>query len=87
MSPILNLKAFSFATKNDCWLLVVKKEDKGVVDLLASLCKMYETSEEELRKTMVKTNNVVAEILKKKPCLASECKNGNLDNIVTGLYK
>ncbi|KAI3734061.1 hypothetical protein L6452_13522 [Arctium lappa] len=53
------------------------KEDKGV-DLLASLCNMYETSEEELRKTMAKTNNVVAEILKKKP---SECPNGNLDNI------
>lgn len=60
----------------------VKKEDKGV-DLLASLCNMYETSEDELRKTMVKTNNVVAEILKKKPCLASECQNGNLENIDT----
>ncbi|KVH95741.1 Cyclin-like protein [Cynara cardunculus var. scolymus] len=58
------------------------KKDKGV-DLLASLCNMYETSEEELRKTMAKTNNVVAEILKKKPCLASECPNGNLDNIDT----
>ncbi|KAJ0560227.1 Retinoblastoma-related protein [Helianthus annuus] len=60
----------------------VKKDEKGV-DLLASLCNMYETSEEELRKTMVKTNNVVEDILKKKPCLASECKNGNLDNIDT----
>ncbi|XP_076892687.1 retinoblastoma-related protein-like [Bidens hawaiensis] len=60
----------------------VKKDDKGV-DLLASLCVMYETSEEELRKLMVKANDVVAEILKKKPCLASECKNGNLDNIDT----
>ena len=46
---------------------------------------MYETSEDELRKTMVKTNNVVAEILKKKPCLASECQNGDLENIDTGL--
>ncbi|PWA14709.1 retinoblastoma-related protein [Artemisia annua] len=54
--------------------------DKGV-DLLASLCKFYETSEDEVKKTLVKTNNVVAEILKKKPCLASECKNGNLENI------
>ncbi|XP_071692132.1 retinoblastoma-related protein [Rutidosis leptorrhynchoides] len=58
------------------------KKDKGV-DLLASLCNMYETSEDELRKTMVKTNNVVAEILKKKPCLASECQNGDLENIDT----
>lgn len=60
----------------------VKKDDKGV-DLLASLCIMYETSEEELRKIMVQTNNVVAEILKKKPCLASECQNGSLENIDT----
>lgn len=58
----------------------VIKDDKSV-DLLASLCKIYETSEDEVRKTLVKTNNVVAEILKKKPCLASECKNGNLENI------
>lgn len=60
----------------------VKKEDKGV-DLLASLCNMYETSEDELRKTMVRTNIVVEEILMKNPCSASECQNGNLDNIDT----
>lgn len=60
----------------------VKKEDKGV-DLLASLCNMYETSEYELRKTMVRTNVVVEEILNKNPCSGSECQNGNLDNIDT----
>nr|XP_043606150.1 retinoblastoma-related protein isoform X2 [Erigeron canadensis] len=60
----------------------VIKEGKGV-DLLASLCNMYETSEDELRKTMVKSNTVVADILKKQPCLASESQNGNLDNIDT----
>nr|B1ABR6.1 RecName: Full=Retinoblastoma-related protein [Hieracium piloselloides]ABZ85628.1 retinoblastoma-related protein [Hieracium piloselloides] len=60
----------------------VKKDDK-VVDLLASLCNMYETSEDELRKTMVRTNIVVEEILKKDPSMASECTNGNLDNIDT----
>lgn len=63
-------------------LIAAKKEDKGV-DLLASLCNMYETSEDELRKTMVRTNIVVEEILMKNPCSASECQNGNLDNIDT----
>ncbi|KAG8657616.1 hypothetical protein MANES_03G097800v8 [Manihot esculenta] len=58
----------------------VKKGDKGV-DLLASLCNKYDTSEDELRKTMEKTNDIIADILKKRPCLASECKNENLDNI------
>ncbi|KAL4570058.1 hypothetical protein LXL04_025708 [Taraxacum kok-saghyz] len=57
----------------------VKKEGKGV-DLLASLCNMYETSEEELRKTFVKTNEVVTKILKKNP---SESQNGNLDDFYT----
>lgn len=45
---------------------------------------MYETSEDELRKTMEKTNNLIESILKKKPCLASECKIENLDNINAG---
>ncbi|KAF2302920.1 hypothetical protein GH714_011041 [Hevea brasiliensis] len=61
-------------------LITVKKDDKGV-DLLASLCNKYETSEDELRKTMEKTNNLIADILKKKPCLASEFKTENLDYI------
>ncbi|KDP40561.1 hypothetical protein JCGZ_24560 [Jatropha curcas] len=60
----------------------VKKGDKGV-DLLASLCNKYNTSEDELRKTMEKTNNLIADLLKKKPHLASEYKNENLDNINT----
>ncbi|PIM97827.1 Rb (Retinoblastoma tumor suppressor)-related protein [Handroanthus impetiginosus] len=57
------------------------KGDKA--DLLASLCHMYETSEDELRQTLEKANNLITDILKKKPCLASECKSGNLENIVT----
>ncbi|KAK1368287.1 retinoblastoma-related protein [Heracleum sosnowskyi] len=60
----------------------IKKGDKGV-DIIASLCKMYETSEDELRKTMEKTNKLIESILKKKPCLASECKVENLNNIST----
>ncbi|XP_021888375.1 retinoblastoma-related protein [Carica papaya] len=58
----------------------VKKGDKGV-DLLASLCNIYDTSEEELRKTMEKANDLIASLLKKKPCSASECQTENLENI------
>lgn len=65
------------------FFLTVKKGDEGV-DIIVSLCKMYETSEDELRKTMEKTNKLIESILKKKPCLASECKVENLDNISTG---
>ncbi|KAL3844511.1 hypothetical protein ACJIZ3_001914 [Penstemon smallii] len=60
---------------------IVMKGDK--IDLLASLCKEYDTSEDELRKTLEKTNNLIADILKKQPCLASECKPKNFENIVT----
>ncbi|XP_065867639.1 retinoblastoma-related protein [Euphorbia lathyris] len=60
----------------------VKKVDKGV-DLLASLCNQYDISEDDLRKILEKTNNLIVDILKKKPHLASECKNKNLENINT----
>ncbi|CAB4320419.1 unnamed protein product [Prunus armeniaca] len=58
----------------------VKKGSKGV-DLLASLCNIYDTSEDELRKTMEMANALIADILKKKPCSASECRNKNLENM------
>ncbi|WOG90025.1 hypothetical protein DCAR_0209266 [Daucus carota subsp. sativus] len=60
----------------------INKGNKGV-DLIASLCKMFETSEEELRKTNDKTNEVIESILKHKPCLASECEHENLCNMCT----
>nr|DAD30372.1 TPA_asm: hypothetical protein HUJ06_009223 [Nelumbo nucifera] len=60
----------------------VRKGNKSV-DLLASLCKIYDTSEDELKRTMEKSNNLIVDILKKQPCLASECKTENLDNIDT----
>jgi len=56
------------------------------VDLLASLCNICNTTEDELRKTMEKANNVIADILKKKPCLASECETENLENIDKGSF-
>ena len=64
----------------------VKKGHKGV-DLLASLCNKYNTSEEELRKTMRKTNDLIENILKKKPLLAPEHKNESLKNIDSGIFK
>ena len=67
-------------------MISVRKSDKGV-DLLASLCDIYETSEDDVRKTMEQTNNVIVDILKKKPCLASECKSENLANINPGQSK
>ncbi|KAL6969603.1 Retinoblastoma-related protein 1 [Sarracenia purpurea var. burkii] len=42
------------------------------VDLLASLCNIYETSEDDLRKKMEKANGLIADILKRNPCPASE---------------
>ncbi|XP_020587737.1 retinoblastoma-related protein isoform X2 [Phalaenopsis equestris] len=55
-----------------------KKTEKGV-DLLASLCDIYHTSEDELKITLEKTNKLIADILNKKPRPASECKTQNLD--------
>ncbi|GMI86207.1 RETINOBLASTOMA-RELATED, RETINOBLASTOMA 1, RETINOBLASTOMA-RELATED PROTEIN 1 [Hibiscus trionum] len=60
----------------------VKKGDKGV-DLLASLCTMYDASEDDLRKTMEMTNKLIEDILKKKPCPAAECNMETLENIDT----
>lgn len=62
--------------------LIVMNGDK--VDLFASLCKIYETSEDELRKTIDKVNNLITEKLKKNSCLATECQTDNLKNIDTG---
>lgn len=60
---------------------IVMKGDKA--DLLASLCNMYDTSEDVLRQTLEKANNLITDILKKNPCLASERTPENLENIVT----
>ncbi|KAF8400097.1 hypothetical protein HHK36_015972 [Tetracentron sinense] len=61
---------------------LVRKGNKGV-DILASLCNIYDTSEDELRITMEKANKLIVDILKKKPRLASECRTENLENIDT----
>ncbi|KAG7031913.1 Retinoblastoma-related protein [Cucurbita argyrosperma subsp. argyrosperma] len=60
----------------------VKKGGKGV-DLLGSLCNVYDTSEVELREIMDKANSLIEDILKKKPRSASECNSKSLENIDT----
>lgn len=57
------------------------------MDLLVSLSSIYQTSIDDLRETMDKVNNLITGKLKKKPCLASECRAENLDNIDTGLSR
>uniref|UniRef100_A0A0D9XA92 Retinoblastoma-related protein 1 n=1 Tax=Leersia perrieri TaxID=77586 RepID=A0A0D9XA92_9ORYZ len=58
-----------------------KKSDKGV-NLIASLCEKYHTSEDELSKALEKTNTLIMDILKKKPCpAASECQQDSLSFI------
>ncbi|XP_066331028.1 LOW QUALITY PROTEIN: retinoblastoma-related protein 3-like [Miscanthus floridulus] len=58
-----------------------KKSDRGV-SLIASLCEKYHTSEDELSKALEKTNTLIMDILKKKPCPAtSACQQDNLSFI------
>ncbi|KMS99651.1 hypothetical protein BVRB_1g022190 [Beta vulgaris subsp. vulgaris] len=59
--------------------LFEKKSDRGV-NLLASLCQKYDTSEDEVKKMMEKANDLILDILKKMPCAASKCKTENLDH-------
>ncbi|PKA54811.1 Retinoblastoma-related protein [Apostasia shenzhenica] len=61
--------------------LFARKSDKGI-DLLASLCDIYHTSEDELKLSMERTNKLIADILNKKPCPASELARGNVDHFV-----
>ncbi|XP_035817124.1 retinoblastoma-related protein 3 isoform X2 [Zea mays] len=62
-----------------------KKSDRGV-SLIASLCEKHHTSEDELSKALEKTNTLIMDILKKKPCPAtSACQQDNLSFIDPGL--
>lgn len=54
------------------------------MNLLASLSEVYHTSEDELKRTMEKIHSLIADVLKKKPYSASECKLESLYNIDTG---
>lgn len=57
------------------------------MDIIASLCNIYDTSEDDVRETMEKANNLIADILKKKPSLASECETATLENIDKGSFR
>lgn len=65
-------------------MISAKKSDKGV-DLLASLSHCYDASEVELKTMMETVNGLIVNVLKKKPCHASECKTESLYDINTGL--
>ncbi|XP_074273399.1 retinoblastoma-related protein-like isoform X1 [Silene latifolia] len=60
--------------------LFEKKTGKGV-NLIASLCLKYETSDDEVKRMMEKAYDLISNILKKKPKEASECETENLVNI------
>lgn len=69
-----------------CWLESGKKSDRGV-NLIASLCEKYHTSEDELSKALEKTNTLIMDILKKEPrSAASECQQDNLSFIDPGKH-
>ncbi|CAN0862962.1 Retinoblastoma-related protein [Linum grandiflorum] len=76
----LPVRLRKFSLKDDEWF--AKRGNKGV-QLLASLCHKYETSEDDLKKMMEKTNNLLGEVLKGKPQMASECKSESLLDIDT----
>lgn len=67
-----------------CGFESAKKSEKGV-NLIASLCEKYHTSEDELSKALETTNTLIMDILKKKPCsAASECQKDHLSFIDPG---
>ncbi|KAK4794927.1 hypothetical protein SAY86_012921 [Trapa natans] len=62
------------------------KSGKGV-DIVRSLCHCHEATEEVVREMLGITNKLIADILRKTPSVASDCKVENLENIDTeGLF-
>ncbi|AQK57623.1 retinoblastoma-related protein 2 [Zea mays] len=61
---------------------LIKQTEKGV-DLIASLCHNYHTSEECLKEMMDKSHKAIEEVFSMKALSASECKTENLDKIDT----
>lgn len=55
------------------------------VDLLASLCHNYHTSEDRLKEMMGKFHKAIEEFFSTKAVKASECKTETLDKIDTGM--
>ncbi|XP_010237681.1 retinoblastoma-related protein 2 isoform X2 [Brachypodium distachyon] len=61
---------------------LIKQTERGV-DLLASLCHNYHTSEDRLKEMMGKSHQAIEEYFSMKPLTASECKAETLDKIDT----
>uniref|UniRef100_A0ACD5WYE8 Uncharacterized protein n=2 Tax=Avena sativa TaxID=4498 RepID=A0ACD5WYE8_AVESA len=61
---------------------LIKQTVRGV-DLLASLCHNYHTSEDRLKEMMGKSHKAIEEFFSKKAVRASECKTETLDKIDT----
>ncbi|XP_072980784.1 retinoblastoma-related protein-like [Typha angustifolia] len=60
----------------------VKRSEKGI-DVVASLCHTHHTSEDRLKRIIGKAQNLIVDIMNKKPFPASECNAENLDQINT----
>ncbi|CAO2144326.1 unnamed protein product [Urochloa humidicola] len=61
---------------------LIKQTEKGV-DIVASLCHNYHTSEERLKEMMSKSHKAIEEFFGMKALNASNCKTENLDKIDT----
>ncbi|KAK3120382.1 hypothetical protein QOZ80_9AG0686630 [Eleusine coracana subsp. coracana] len=61
---------------------LIKQTEKGV-DLLASLCHNYHTSEDCLKEMMSKTHKAIEDFFSIKALSALECKTENLDKLDT----
>lgn len=62
----------------------VKQTQKGV-NIIASLCHNYHTSEEHLKEMMDKFHKAIEDVFSTKALSASDCKTENLDKIDTGM--
>ncbi|CAL1387170.1 unnamed protein product [Linum trigynum] len=71
-----HFRIFSF--KDDTWFVV---KDTKRVDLIASLSKNYDTSEDDVLNSMEKTVTLIREVLQKKPRTASECDGETLADL------
>ncbi|XP_078175656.1 retinoblastoma-related 1 isoform X1 [Carex rostrata] len=63
----VHLRTFRFSNAS----LFAKKSDKGI-DVVSSFCNKHNTSEDELRSTLEKTNRLIENLLKKKPSPISD---------------
>ncbi|OEL31361.1 Retinoblastoma-related protein 1 [Dichanthelium oligosanthes] len=63
---------------------LIKQTEKGV-DIIASLCHNYHTSEERLKEMMGKSHKAIEDFFGMEAICALKCKTENLDKIDTGM--